>query len=95
MREKLAKLVKLQSPNAYPCSFSNRIPWFQYPIIYDIRARPRKISSPTGSKGRSGHLIAPADGLPQVNKGAWRELLGKDGPVSSWALVSTFAKELE
>uniref|UniRef100_A0A2K6S251 Prohibitin n=1 Tax=Saimiri boliviensis boliviensis TaxID=39432 RepID=A0A2K6S251_SAIBB len=26
-----------------------RIPWFQYPIIYDIRARPRKIS-PTGSK---------------------------------------------
>ncbi|KQK78135.1 prohibitin-2 [Amazona aestiva] len=27
-----------------------RIPWFQYPIIYDIRARPRKISSPTGSK---------------------------------------------
>jgi len=27
-----------------------RVPWFQYPIIYDIRARPRKISSPTGSK---------------------------------------------
>lgn len=27
-----------------------RIPWFQYPIIYDIRAQPRKISSLTGSK---------------------------------------------
>jgi len=27
-----------------------RIPWFQYPIIYDIRARPRRITSPTGSK---------------------------------------------
>lgn len=27
-----------------------RAPWFQYPIIYDIRARPRKITSPTGSK---------------------------------------------
>uniref|UniRef100_A0A2I3HGU4 Prohibitin n=1 Tax=Nomascus leucogenys TaxID=61853 RepID=A0A2I3HGU4_NOMLE len=27
-----------------------RIPWVQYPIIYDIRARLRKISSPTGSK---------------------------------------------
>ncbi|XP_078725769.1 prohibitin-2 [Lampetra fluviatilis] len=27
-----------------------RIPWFHYPIIYDIRAKPRKISSPTGSK---------------------------------------------
>ncbi|XP_047445337.1 prohibitin-2-like [Mugil cephalus] len=30
-----------------------RIPWFQYPIIYDIRARPRKISSLTGSKGQN------------------------------------------
>lgn len=28
-----------------------RIPWFQYPIIYDIRSKPRRISSPTGSKG--------------------------------------------
>jgi len=27
-----------------------RIPWFQYPIIYDIRAKPRTMSSPTGSK---------------------------------------------
>merc|ERR1712045_207642 len=27
-----------------------RLPWFQYPIIYDIRAKPRKITSPTGSK---------------------------------------------
>jgi len=27
-----------------------RLPWFQYPIIYDIRSRPRKIASPTGSK---------------------------------------------
>ncbi|XP_070562071.1 prohibitin-2-like [Ptychodera flava] len=27
-----------------------RIPWFQYPIIYDIRTRPKKITSPTGSK---------------------------------------------
>merc|ERR1712218_333216 len=27
-----------------------KLPWFQYPIIYDIRTKPRKISSPTGSK---------------------------------------------
>ncbi len=27
-----------------------RIPWFQHPIIYDIRARPKKLISPTGSK---------------------------------------------
>uniref|UniRef100_T1GQY0 Prohibitin n=1 Tax=Megaselia scalaris TaxID=36166 RepID=T1GQY0_MEGSC len=25
-----------------------RVPWLHYPIIYDIRSRPRKISSPTG-----------------------------------------------
>lgn len=27
-----------------------RIPWFQYPIIYDIRSKPHRISSPTGTK---------------------------------------------
>uniref|UniRef100_A0A7E4WB64 Prohibitin n=1 Tax=Panagrellus redivivus TaxID=6233 RepID=A0A7E4WB64_PANRE len=27
-----------------------RVPWFQYPIVYDIRARPTTIRSPTGSK---------------------------------------------
>ncbi|OAD55315.1 Prohibitin-2 [Eufriesea mexicana] len=27
-----------------------RIPWVHWPIIYDIRSRPRKLSSPTGSK---------------------------------------------
>merc|ERR1712241_73403 len=27
-----------------------KLPWFQYPIVYDIRSKPRKISSPTGSK---------------------------------------------
>lgn len=27
-----------------------KIPFIQYPIIYDIRSKPRKISSPTGSK---------------------------------------------
>ncbi|KAF8385323.1 hypothetical protein PRIPAC_74465 [Pristionchus pacificus] len=26
-----------------------RVPWFQYPIVYDIRARPNQIRSPTGS----------------------------------------------
>jgi len=36
--------------NIYTEGLHFRIPWFQYPIIYDIRSRPRKISSPTGSK---------------------------------------------
>lgn len=27
-----------------------RIPWFQYPIIYDVRSRPKLLVSPTGSK---------------------------------------------
>ncbi|XP_065842337.1 prohibitin-2-like [Oscarella lobularis] len=27
-----------------------RIPWFQIPIIFDIRSRPRRVTSPTGSK---------------------------------------------
>lgn len=37
-------------PDIYVEGLHFRIPWFQYPIIYDIRSRPRKISSPTGSK---------------------------------------------
>ena len=27
-----------------------RIPWLHYPIIYDIRARPKLLTSPSGSK---------------------------------------------
>lgn len=37
-------------PGVYAEGIHFRIPWLQWPIIYDIRARPRKISSPTGSK---------------------------------------------
>jgi len=37
-------------PDIYTEGLHFRLPWFQYPIIYDIRSRPRKISSPTGSK---------------------------------------------
>jgi len=37
-------------PGVYAEGLHFRIPWLQWPIIYDIRARPRKISSPTGSK---------------------------------------------
>uniref|UniRef100_A0A5S6Q8Q8 Prohibitin n=1 Tax=Trichuris muris TaxID=70415 RepID=A0A5S6Q8Q8_TRIMR len=37
-------------PEIYPEGLHFRIPWFQYPIVYDVRARPHKISSPTGSK---------------------------------------------
>ncbi|KFD65560.1 hypothetical protein M514_05939 [Trichuris suis] len=37
-------------PEIYPEGLHFRLPWFQYPIVYDVRARPHKISSPTGSK---------------------------------------------
>jgi len=30
----------------------NQIPWFETPIVYDIRAKPRSIASLTGTKGR-------------------------------------------
>jgi prohibitin 2 len=52
-----------------------RLPWFQYPVIYDIRARPRKITSPTGSKDLqmvniSLRVLSRPDSsnLPQVHK---------------------------
>ncbi|KAL4220969.1 Prohibitin-2 [Mactra antiquata] len=37
-------------PNIYREGLHFRVPWFQWPIIYDIRSRPRKIVSLTGSK---------------------------------------------
>lgn len=37
-------------PDIYSEGLHFRIPWFQYPIIYDIRTRPRKMASPSGSK---------------------------------------------
>ena len=40
-----------------------RIPYFQYPILYDIRARPRLIKSPTGSKGKPNKTQIDSIGL--------------------------------
>jgi len=40
----------IQPDTIYSEGLHFRIPWFQYPIIYDIRAKPRLIKSPTGSK---------------------------------------------
>ncbi|ELU15649.1 hypothetical protein CAPTEDRAFT_167479 [Capitella teleta] len=37
-------------PDIYREGLHLRVPWFQYPIIYDIRARPTNLASPTGSK---------------------------------------------
>ncbi len=41
----------IQPDTIYSEGLHLRVPWFQYPIIYDIRAKPRLIRSPTGSKG--------------------------------------------
>ena len=35
----------------------SRLPWFQYPVRYDIRSRPKRISSPTGSKGKHDEFV--------------------------------------
>lgn len=37
-------------PQVYSEGLHFKIPWLQWPIIYDIRSKPKKISSPTGSK---------------------------------------------
>lgn len=89
VKENTAELVKSQLPNPYPCSLPSRIPWFQYPIIYDIRARPRKISSPTGSKGRSGHWD-----IPDSKHGSLVRDWGRAWCQISWALASTSANKV-
>jgi prohibitin 2 len=37
-------------PDIYSEGLHFRVPWFHQPIIYDIRSKPRKMTSPTGSK---------------------------------------------
>jgi prohibitin 2 len=37
-------------PDVYSEGLHFKVPWLQWPIIYDIRSKPKKISSPTGSK---------------------------------------------
>jgi prohibitin 2 len=44
------RLSGIQPDTIYSEGLHFRAPWFQYPIIYDIRAKPRLIKSPTGSK---------------------------------------------
>ena len=41
-----------------------QIPWFETPIIYDIRAKPRNIASLTGTKGGS---TFPAKGVKLIS----------------------------
>ncbi|AOW01980.1 band 7 family-domain-containing protein [Yarrowia lipolytica] len=38
------------SPRIYPEGTHIAIPWFQSPIIYDVRAKPRNVASLTGTK---------------------------------------------
>ncbi|KAF4547474.1 Prohibitin-2 [Elsinoe fawcettii] len=37
-------------PNIYPEGTHFRLPWFETPIVYDVRARPRNVASLTGTK---------------------------------------------
>ena len=40
-------------PNIYPEGTHFRIPWLEWPIIYDCRTKPLVINSTTGSRGSS------------------------------------------
>eukprot|EP01137_Pigoraptor_chileana_P020065 Opistho-2@81950 len=37
-------------PTVYDEGLHFRLPWFQWPIVYDVRSKPRRITSLTGSK---------------------------------------------
>ncbi len=39
-------------------TYAISVPWFEYPVIYDIRSKPHRLTSPTGTKGM------PAAALP-------------------------------
>ena len=37
--------------------FNTSVPWLEYPIIYDIRSKPHRITSPTGTKGKRSIMV--------------------------------------
>lgn len=43
--------VKLHPYNGRSHHHALQIPWFETPIIFDIRAKPRNVASLTGTKG--------------------------------------------
>jgi regulator of protease activity HflC (stomatin/prohibitin superfamily) len=45
------KRISGVSRTIYPEGTHFNIPWFETPIIYDVRAKPRNIASLTGTKG--------------------------------------------
>lgn len=34
-----------------------RVPWLEWPVDYDVRTKPRQISSPSGTKGMLLSLV--------------------------------------
>ena len=44
------RLLRSHAPVRHGVVAVCRIPWFQWPYMYEIRARPKLLTSPTGSK---------------------------------------------
>lgn len=50
-------MVRITSPiSSLYSKLLLQLPWFETPIVFDIRAKPRSIASLTGTKGSSVHL---------------------------------------
>jgi len=45
------RISGIQPDTIYSEGLHFKVPWFQNPIIYDIRAKPRLIKSKIGTKG--------------------------------------------
>ena len=46
----------IQADKVIPEGTHFRIPWVQRPILFDVRIKPRAITTVTGSKGNSPYL---------------------------------------
>lgn len=49
MRSRTIRSSRIEIANAVPGTHIN-IPWFETPIVYDVRAKPRNVASLTGTK---------------------------------------------
>lgn len=69
------------------------IPWFETPITYDVRAKPRNVASLTGTKGNY-ISIAQSLGIRSLNSGSHPQIFrwSTSPAVSSPVPVSTLSR---
>jgi prohibitin 2 len=93
-------------PEVYAEGTHIRIPWFETPIIYDVRAKPRNIASLTGTKGElpfpaqkercKSRAHATGDAARSALTRGYRGIIKRNGPFwLTWFFLGKSSTDLQ